>query len=270
MPFTLIKGAFVPQAGRPDGDSLRFRPDTPDLIFRLRQRGRPPKINENNGTVQLRYEGIDTMESRALQPFSSDATRSNLAFCGVPDGEGTARGHILANQLGPNGRPIAFVFPGDAPETDGTSVFLEVPRMKDSANFHQITQGHAYPLFYDTLFFDLRNAFSDETKQARQKGQNVWSADVTNTGALWQGPGSEEAMQPLFPKLWRRLDSYGRDADIENPDSLGEFRAYLEFEKAERVFDLTQGRATGFDNLVTVEEERVSMATLPEELVFVS
>ena len=61
MPFTLMKGEFVPEAGRPDGDSIRFRPDDPDPIFRLRRRGSAPRINQNNGTIQLRFEGIDTM-----------------------------------------------------------------------------------------------------------------------------------------------------------------------------------------------------------------
>ena len=74
MPFTLIKGEFVPEAGRPDGDSIRFRPDDPTPLFMLKRRGRAPKVNANNGTIQLRFEGIDTMESKAAKPFSSDAT----------------------------------------------------------------------------------------------------------------------------------------------------------------------------------------------------
>ena len=68
MPFTLIAGEFVPEAGRPDGDSMRFRPDDPTPLFSLPRRGRPPGVNSRNGTVQLRYEGIDTMESRACLP----------------------------------------------------------------------------------------------------------------------------------------------------------------------------------------------------------
>ena len=29
MPFKIVSGEFVPEAGRPDGDSVRFRPDDP-------------------------------------------------------------------------------------------------------------------------------------------------------------------------------------------------------------------------------------------------
>lgn len=155
MPFTVIKGEFVPEAGRPDGDSMRFRPDDPSPIFKLKRRGRPPKINAINGTIQLRFEGIDTMESKAAQPFSSNATRSNLELCGVPNGTGTGRGYILTNQTGPNGRPIAFVFSGEPDELDGSEVFMGIEKMKDSVNYKQIEMGHAFPLFYDTLYSDL-------------------------------------------------------------------------------------------------------------------
>ena len=57
MPFTLIKGTFEPSFGIPDGDSIRFVPDDPSPIFRLRRRGFAPKLNQKNGSIQLRYEG---------------------------------------------------------------------------------------------------------------------------------------------------------------------------------------------------------------------
>src|SRR3712207_8517610 len=65
MPLLLIKGTFRPGTGVPDGDTVRFAPDDPDLLFRLARQGRPPRLN--NGTVPLRYEGIDAMERGARQ-----------------------------------------------------------------------------------------------------------------------------------------------------------------------------------------------------------
>lgn len=223
MPFTIIKGEFVPSAGRPDGDSIRFRPDQPDPIFRLLRRGHAPRINENNGTIQLRFEGIDTMESRAAAPFSSNATASNLDLCGVPGGDSTARGYVVTNQLGPNGRPIAFVYIGDCDEDDGSELFLDVERMRDSTNFQQVALGHAYPLFYDTLFAELRLELASEVQEARTRNDNVWSADATMSGIEYSGSDSLSTMPPIFPKLWRRLDKYSRDADVSDTDSLDEF-----------------------------------------------
>ena len=277
MPFTLIKGEFVPEAGRPDGDSIRFRPDDPDPIFRLPRRGFAPRVNGNNGTIQLRFEGIDTMESKALQPFSSNATKSNLEFCGVPDGTGTARGHILANQIGPNGRPIAFVYSGDADEDDGTDdIFLRSDRMKGSVNFKQLEAGHAYPLFYDTLFRDLRMTMSDTAKEARANGEadgepdNLWANDVTNTGAQYSGAASVETMQPIFPKLWRRLDSYSRDSDVGDPTSLSEFFDFLSSLREERVLILSEAKMTGFDNVIQIAGGSIKMTVEPEDFVVIS
>lgn len=271
MPFTLTAGEFVPDAGRPDGDSMRFRPDNPAPLFQLPRRGRAPRVNSQNGTIQLRFEGIDTMESRAADHFSSDATSSNLELCGVPSGTGTARGHILSTQIGPNGRPICFVYSGDASEQDGDdSIFLDVDRMKQSVNFQQISRGHAYPLFYDTLFFDLRMAMGDEAASARNNGSNLWSADATNTGARYSGSDSLGTMPPIFPKIWRRLDSYSRDSDVANPETLSEFMEYLDSLREERVFIVSEARSTGFDDVLQVDGDTIRLTKLPEDLIIVS
>lgn len=270
MPFVLLKGEFVPEVGRPDGDSIRFRPDNADPIFKLRRRGRPPKVNRNNGTIQLRFEGIDTMESKAAEPFSLDATRSNLELCGVPDGTGTARGFILANQLGPNGRPIAFVYSGEPSEPDGAEVFLEVSRMQESVNFLQLSRGHAYPLFYDTLFDDLRESMAAETISARVRGENIWSADVTKDGAVYSGASSLSTMNPILPKLWRRLESYSRSSDIANPESLSEFLLYLSSLREERVLVPSQSRVTGFDDVIAIDDNQINLTVVPEDLIIVS
>lgn len=270
MPFTIIKGEFVPEAGRPDGDSIRFRPDDATPLFSLKRRGRPPRVNDQNGTIQLRYEGIDTMESKAAQPFSSDATKSNLALCGVPDGTGTARGYVLSNQIGPNGRPIAFVYAGDPDEDDGSAVFLDADRMTESVNYQQLALGHAYPLFYDTLFSDLRQAMADLVPAVRESALNLWAEDSTNTGVAYAGADSLKTMAPLFPKLWRRLDKYSTNSDISDPNTLDEFFDYMDSLREERVFVLSESRATGFDNVIEVEGDTVRLLYLPEDLVVVS
>jgi endonuclease YncB( thermonuclease family) len=271
MPFILIKGEFVPEAGRPDGDSMRFRPEDPTPLFMLKRRGSPPKINQKNGTIQLRFEGIDTMESKAVKPFSSDATKSNLELCGVPDGTGTAKGYILTNQIGPNGRPIAFVYAGTTNEQDGASIFLDANKLKESVNYKQLERGHAYPLFYDTLFFTLRKELFNAVKAARNNDNlNVWSKDVTNSGALYSGPESILSMPPIFPKLWRRLDKYSRDNDTMNPNSLDEFEEYMKSIREERIFIISESRSTGFDDIIEVSGNTIKLQFLPEDLVVVS
>ncbi len=269
MPFKLIKGTFRPGLGRPDGDSIRFIPDDPNHISHLRQQGRPAKVNLRNGSVQLRYEGIDTMESGALQPFSSDATTSNLRLCGVTNDVQEARGHILSNQLGPHGRPIAFVFAGDTSEADGATVFVRPNDVLASVNVKQLERGHAYPLFYDTLFDDLRCRCAAVSLLAKEKGRGVWHKDVTTSGALWTG--DVKTLLPIFPKLWRRIDKYVKDDTYFDPQYPFEnLKPWIKQQRDERVSIPTRNIFTGFDDVVRVEGDRVSMSVEPHELVVTS
>ena len=124
MPFTVMTGVFAPGLGVPDGDSVRFVADDPRQLFALPRRGRPPKLNPNNGSITLRFEGIDAPETSAAMPWSAKATAAMRAALGVAEAD-TARGWITTTQLGPNGRPIAFAFPGEAPATDGADLWLD-------------------------------------------------------------------------------------------------------------------------------------------------
>jgi hypothetical protein len=95
MPFTLIKGHFVPAAGEPDGDSVRFRADDP--IFWLKLEGRHVNINFENRTVQTRFEGIDAIEKRATKPLSSEAKNSMLSLINYDQNTNPEpEGYILA------------------------------------------------------------------------------------------------------------------------------------------------------------------------------
>jgi hypothetical protein len=161
---------------------VRFQPDDPSPLFTLPRRGRSPRMNQNNSTISLRYEGIDALEKDAKEPFASDATNKNLGFLGLSGPTDEAPDYILTNQIGPNGRPISFVFVGKADEDDGDSVFLNVDRLKESVNFHLIEASVVYPLFYDTLFSDLRLALTSAVSAARSLGLRIWSNYKTHTG----------------------------------------------------------------------------------------
>lgn len=270
MPFTLLKGTFQPSFGRPDGDSLRFVPDDLSPIFRLRRRGRGPKINQDNGSIQLRYEGIDTMEKSALEPFSSDATKANLDLAGTDGGANSARGHIFSNQLGPNGRPIAFVFAGDTALEDGRDdVFITPDDIQQSLNVQLLRAGHAYPLFYDTLFSDLRVRCTEASAEARAAHHGVWEADATLTGASWTG--DVDMLKPIFPKLWRRIDDYVRDDTFFDPARpFANLKPWMEQLGEERVFVLSKAAFTGLDDLVKTTNDTVQLTAAPHDMVIVS
>ena len=270
MPFTLIQGTFKPDTGRPDGDTVRFAPDNPMLVFLLNRRGRPPRINQDNGTISLRYEGIDAMEKGARTPESDNATEKNLDLLGITETVRETEGYILSNQLDPNGRPIAFVFTGKPEEADGDSLFLTPERMKASLNYKLIENGNAYPLYYDTLFYDLHQELTDAVKAARE-AKGVWQDDATTEGVVWKDADSLDNLPPIFPKLWRRLQEYTQDPDFKaDAESLDNFIDYLQIKRLERVLIIDSTRFTGFDDVIDVDGNNLKLLSQPEELVFMS
>jgi hypothetical protein len=78
---------------------------------------------------------------------------------------------------------VAFAFAGPPPSPDGTEVFLRPAQLRRSLNYRSLAAGHAYPLFYDTLFADLRQLLTQAAAAARQAMLGLWPAD-RSTGGL--------------------------------------------------------------------------------------
>jgi endonuclease YncB( thermonuclease family) len=150
MPYTLLRGEFVirypdlPRQGpEPDGDTLKFRPDTPALVETLPRRfGTPADLNVRG--ISVRLEAIDALETHFGETHQelagANAARDELLrrlgftnvrfFKDLPNKVASAdqdalRGQVLSNGIDANGRLIAFVYPGDHPGPDGTAVFVD-------------------------------------------------------------------------------------------------------------------------------------------------
>ena len=155
MPFILIKGTFhlvsarangQPNGFQPDGDSIQFKPANLSLLDRLTQIKRPIHLSGIQST-QLRFEGIDALELHFAgaarhqpRPLADDArdfltgmlglnpvpyTPPNNITVDPPVPHDAAPGYILSRSLEVNGRPVAFAYSGDAPEADGSMIFLD-------------------------------------------------------------------------------------------------------------------------------------------------
>ena len=80
-------------------------------------------------------------------------------------------------------------------------------------NYKLVTDGQAYPLFYDTLFPDLRATLAKAAAQARAAKKGLWGMDVSQTGLAFPDQAALEARAVIFPKLFRRLTEYLTDHD---------------------------------------------------------
>jgi endonuclease YncB( thermonuclease family) len=307
--FTVIPGAFrvsgVDKNGRtygfePDGDSIRFLPDDRKLIEALPQLGSKVEFNAI-GAVQLRLEGVDALELHFAaggpvgeihqpRPAADDARDFLTKFLGLnpiqyvppknltvqpPVTHDGTRGYILSRTLEVHGRPVAFLFTGQPPATAGSQVFLDPKQLRQSLNYALLRAGQAYPLYYDTLFNDLRNTFSQAVQHARSAsggGKGLWKADVTNraNGLTVNGVNDLETRGFVFPKLFRRLGEW-----LATGATSGAGFATFPKLASEQVIILDPTAAeftnvTHLDNVVDVKSKRVRLRFAPEHLVFVS
>ncbi len=262
MPFYVIKGRFKPTAGAPDGDSLRFAANDNALWSSLK--GRPVKLGTGKktaGTVQLRLEGIDAIEKAAQQPLAGQAAANLKRLLGSTGSNPEPDGYILSRMTDDlSGRPICFAFAGETSDPDGAEVFLSPALLRKSANWQQIRDGFAYPLYYNTLFAALRNEFNKALKEAKAKKRGYWPKDKTIKGVPITGSASLAAIDPIWPKLWRRLEEYLRDND-----SLSGFIAFLD-QKNERVDLLDIMEERGLQDVVSVNGNKVRLLTPPENI----
>jgi len=261
MPFRFIPGKFRPDIGIPDGDSVRFKADDPALLDSIESR---PAMFLSEMTVQLRYEGIDTLEKNAIQPFASQATAQNLALLMGAGGSSRPRGYILSRMFDNTGsrRPISFVFSGELDATPGDSIFLTVDLVKRSVNYKLIEGGFAYPFFFKTLFAELREAFVEATRSAQAAGRGVWAADGTLTGVDFAGRDDIDELAPIFPRLFRRLEDFGT-----RPDGLAGFPDFVDRMNT-RLMTISDARLIEFADVIAVEGNNVKMVRDPTDLVF--
>ena len=262
MPFTIIQGRFKPNTGRPDGDSVRFIANEKELWSRLK--GRPVELGRGKfqDTVQLRFEGIDAIEKGAIQPLANQAKENMFRLIGydaVANPEPV--GYILARMTDDrSGRPICFVFAGSTSQKDGSEVQLQIPLLRKSVNYLQVKNGFAYPLYYNTLYAELRRELDKAVAWVRQKRLGYWPSDKTTKGVVVQRHADLATIPPIWPKLWRRLDDF-----LRHTEGLDGFVASLE-KKKERVNILSIMEERGLHTLIKVTGNKVRMTEPPENL----
>jgi endonuclease YncB( thermonuclease family) len=297
MSFVTIRGTFrlvgrtktgTATGFEPDGDSMQFRPDQPKLLDRLEKLMSPYRLS-SIGSTQLRFEGIDALELHFAaksagvvhqpRPLADDArdhlvTKAKLdpVHYRAPDhirvqppaAHDGARGYILSRALEVHGRPVAFVFAGDTANKDGSDVKLTSALLRKSLNYEMLRAGQAYPLFYDTLFADLRAALAAAVHQAKQAKRGLWGSDRTLGGIHVASVAQLEERGVVFPKLFRRLADF-----FATGKPLSNFPTWLAASK-ERVLDLDTTNNTHFDTYVSVAGGKVKLKKSPDRLVFVS
>jgi endonuclease YncB( thermonuclease family) len=294
MKYTVLLGKFVirypdlPRQGpEPDGDTVKFQPDTPALVQALdRPSGGAPGLNSRG--ISVRLEAIDALETH-FQGTHQDLPAANaareellrhLGFSNVrffPDRPNQVEsadsdrmpGYVLSNGIDANGRMIGFVFAGPAPYPDGSQVSLTEADADQSANLALLSGGLVYPAFYSTMPDDLREHIGAVAQAARAGAGplSLWGRTVAVPDAVACVTGRADLETLLiWPKLFRRLVSYF----ATGASDLGGLDAWLRADPVNRDDAVRLPRADRSGRLhdvLTLQDATVQLTVWPWELV---
>jgi endonuclease YncB( thermonuclease family) len=222
--YKVIFGEFVIKGKQPDGDSVRFKADNSSLYASLKNASR---LKESaDGTVQLRFEGIDAPELHyggTIQPFSREARDKLLEWIGFrnvtyqpsnlsvtsssPD---RVRGAIMAASVEKNGRPVAYVLTESSAVglRDGSSITVDDTRLRLTLNAQSLETGMSYFTVYSSMPEAQIKTFRALSQRARTAKLGVWARDKTNDFRLENAGSINESGQLILPKLFRRATDY--------------------------------------------------------------
>jgi endonuclease YncB( thermonuclease family) len=220
--YKVIFGEFVIQGKQPDGDSVRFKADNSGLWATLKNASRLKESTD--GTVQLRFEGIDAPELHyggTLQPMGRESRDRLLEWIGFRavryqkltvsgSSPPRVRGAILSAMVEKNGRPVAYAL-GSAEATglrDGASIAVDDTRLRLTLNARALETGMSYFTVYDSMPDAQIATFRALSTKARGARLGVWARDKTAEFTLETAGSIDESGQLILPKLFRRATDY--------------------------------------------------------------
>ena len=221
--YAVIPGTFLVVGYEPDGDSIRFAADDPAQYNHLR-RSHLIRLSRNDGSVQLRFEGIDATELHyggGEQPLGREGRDALLKAMGIANWELAAgsvskvlsanprsiAGGILSIGADVHGRPISYVLlKQDLP--NGSSVAVDEAVLRSTLNFQMLESGLAYLLTYTSMPVAHRGFFHDVAKAAHDANRGVWAVDSTADFVFKDEGSIGRNGACIFPKLFRRCTDY--------------------------------------------------------------
>lgn len=290
--YTIVKGQFWihypdrPRQGpQPDGDTVTFHPDDPQIVRGLPWfSGRGPSFNAR-GNIPVRYEGVDALETHFQGThqnldFANAARAENLRLLGfenvryfadlpnvVESVDGNPlTGYVIANGIESNGRLLGLVYAGSPPEDDGANIFLDGGRLIQSVNSKLVAAGLAYVEPYDTMPMTLIETLRQVTATARIGEDGFFEAeDVSKANAASIPDLAALQRLVMWPKLFRRLVAYF----AEGNKGLGQFDRWLRQDPVHRddSLRLPNGEKGNMHDACIINGNSLQLRYNPEDLL---
>lgn len=239
--YLCIHGELVIVGYEPDGDSVRFIADDATHYDALKRSDRI-RPSQRDGSVQLRFEGVDAPElhyGNDAQPLGDTARDALLNWIGFTAIEfdhaqptrvtaaepATVRAAILAQMVEVNGRPVAYVLletAGGLP-ADGAWVNADQALLDGTLNLRLLSEGQAYYTVYTSMPVDHRRHLRAVAAETRTAGKGVWGRDSTADWLLADQKSIGPDGQLILPKLFRRCTDYLKAVDKGFIGNLGDW-----------------------------------------------
>jgi hypothetical protein len=127
----------------------------------------------------------------------------------------TLPGYIVTGDVELNGRPLAWVFPGETPLADGSAISNAAlaDMLSASVNFQLLRQGMVYPYYFMSLAGSLRKkldaavlkAMRDAQRVVKKPNPSLWRIDRTTSGVDVTSLQTLVSEKALLPYLFRRV-----------------------------------------------------------------
>lgn len=281
MPSKLIKGTYHVKNRAPDGDSIAFQANnTANWDFFNWSRGFRKPTPEKNRPIQLRIEGIDSLETHyegfaqplaiaksatdaLLRAFGIPVLTYNLNFTKIVTAGDAVEGAIIAADVDGYDRPIAYALLGDHGLADGAELSALTDAMVElTINYKLAAEGLAYPTFYTTTNETGLAAISRAAAAAIEDRRGIWAFDRSLGFQFW-GPRTilEEAV--ILPKLFRRLVNF-----CEESDDMANLAVWLAGKRDPFTVISTGQRFQKLSDLVFVNGREVGLKFDPLDVMF--
>lgn len=118
-------------------------------------------------------------------------------------------GYIITDDVERNGRPLGWVFTGQAPVADGTLLDKNQvgELVSQSANYYLLERGTVYPFFYMSLPGSIRIPLMEASICAQQNPDqdDVWLNDHSHDGVQLPDLNALHSDTVVYPYLFRKI-----------------------------------------------------------------
>ena len=267
----IIKGTFHVKGYQPDGDSIRFKADRDSnwTFF-------PGADAEKK--KQLRIEAIDALETHyngyhQPMPFAIAALEKLLSLLGITNVKYSLSvttivaandgkpGFIASTGMDNYKRPISFLFPANAPLTDGAVIDISQLPLEQSINYLLLREGLVYPTFYTTTELSVVDKFRIATQRARIGGRGLWAIDRTPDFTIWDTRTIQDEVL-ILPKLFRRLVGF-----FDRYQDFAELSGYM-VKQQDSLQLVDDPKPRSLASLMSIRGRRLKLKTPVEDILF--